>query len=109
MTSREAGALIASGGKTTDVEQANLMAEGKLLDPEALERAYYRRALGFDFSCEIDPANHAAYARDDELNLSVKIVWTDDDERNSERLAKACMKLKSLHDKQLAIPEGEVV
>ena len=40
MTSREAAALLVSGGTTTDADYANLMAEGKALDPDKLQRAH---------------------------------------------------------------------
>lgn len=97
MTSREAAALYLSGGATTDVYKANLMADGQLLDPEALERAYWRRLFGFDFEVEMRPDK--AIARDKDLGFETTCSWFEaDDEGNAKRLAKACVRLKKLHD-----------
>lgn len=100
MTSQEAAALLLSGGKTSDVEEANLMDQGKLLDPDALERAYYRRALGFDVDIEYSQAAHKAYVRDLEFGLVVTCPYEDDINGNAQYLARAVMKLKRMHDKQ---------
>lgn len=102
MTSLEAAALILSEGKTTDVEQAELMSEGKLLDPDALTRAHFRRMLGFDFSITVDEERHKIIARDDERGYKTSATWVkDDDAGNSRRMAKAAMRLKKLHDDHL--------
>jgi hypothetical protein len=109
MTSLEAAALILSEGKTTDVEQAELMASGKLMDPDALERAYYRRLFGFDVTVLVDEAKHQAIVRDDELGLTVKFSWLEDDtnDGNAKRLSKACIKLMKKHEDYLNTQEAE--
>jgi hypothetical protein len=88
MTSVEAAALLLSGGATTDPDEANLMNDGQLLDPDALERAYYRRLFGFDFEVEIQPDK--AIARDNDLGLKVSCSWIEGDDDG---------KLKAKHDK----------
>ncbi len=105
MSSLEAAALILSQGATTDVEQAELMAEGKILDPDALERAYYRRIFGFDMNVEIDEKRHKAYVRDMDLGLLTTCTYTDDDNANAKRLSKACIKLKAMHDAKVEYAE----
>ncbi len=103
MSSTEAGALIVSGGATDDPEQANLMAEGKLLDPDKLERAYYRRLLGFDLSVTPDPDKHHYIVRDDELDIALTAHMSDDDDQSAANIAKACIKIKKLHDKAMEV------
>jgi len=49
MTSIEAAALILSNGETTDPEQAQLIADGKVFDLDKMKRAHLRRMMGFDF------------------------------------------------------------
>jgi hypothetical protein len=55
MTSEEAGALIVSGGRTKDVEEAEIIAAGQTLQLDALQRAHLRRAMGFDFKLKVAP------------------------------------------------------
>lgn len=115
MTSREAAALIVSEGSTDDADLANLMVEGKALDPDRLQRSYYRRAVGFDLTTYADEAAHKWIAVDEELNLRVTgamsenpdpIKRTDEDGLT---LARMVMRLKRKHDKASDTPEGEVV
>lgn len=105
MSSLEAGALIVSNGATDDVETANLMAEGKLLDPDMLVKAFYRRELGFDLSVVTDEKQYIV--RDDELGISVTAkkssnvdpaIAADED---GQTLARAVMRVKRAHDKKL--------
>ena len=99
MTSREAAALLVSGGTTTDADYANLMAEGKALDPDKLQRAHFRRAIGFDFTVNTYPVSHYFTVTDDETKNVIKGVWLDDDDKgNATRMSKACIKLKKQHD-----------
>lgn len=99
MTSREAAALLVSGGITDDADKANLMAAGQLLDPDKLERAHYRRMLGFDVDIVIQEDKHKAFIKDRETRNQVGIVWkADNNADNAARLAKAVMKLKRMHD-----------
>lgn len=112
MTSVEAAALLISEGKTTDPEQASLMQDGKLLDPDNLERAHFRRALGFDFSVLHDDKLGKWIIRDDELGIKVMTPMskTGDQNEDAQHIANACVKLKTKHDKQLAkdVPEAEL-
>lgn len=108
MTSREAAALLLSGGATDDADLANQMEAGEILDPDALERAYYRRIFGFDLTVTIDPKKHKAIVKDEDLGLVVTTGWSDDnDEVNASKLAKACVKLKAKHENVINTPEGE--
>ena len=99
MTSTEAAALLLSGGKTTDVEEANLMESGQLLDPDALERAYYRRIFGFDFTTYMDNDKHKIICRDEDLDITVTGTLASDTDKDAQTLARLCMKLKRLHEK----------
>lgn len=109
MSSTEVAALIASEGRTTDVDLANQYAAGQLIDPEALEKAFYRRKMGFDFNVDFYPVRHKAIATDLELGLKTTCTWIeDDDEGNARRMAKMCIKLKKMHDShKTRFDEGE--
>lgn len=109
MTSLEAAALISSNGATDDVETANMMANGIILDPDALERAYYRRIFGFDFTIITDEEKHQVIVRDEEFNISVTCALVADTTEQAAKIAKACIKLKAKHAKYLETIEGEVV
>jgi len=98
MTSLEAAALYSSNGATSDVEEANLLAEGKILDPDKLQRAFFRRALGFDFSVITDEKHGKYIIRDDERGGSVTCAIVDDYNNQAAKLAKAIIKLKKLHE-----------
>lgn len=102
MTSLQAAALISSQGATDDVELAELMAEGRVLDPDLLTRAAFRRQLGFDFSIVRDDAAHKYIIRDDEIaGIHVTCPIEADFNNAAARLAKAVVKLKKLHDDAL--------
>lgn len=108
MSSLEASALLLSGGQTDDVEQANLIAEGKLLDPDRLIKSHFRRQLGFDCTISHDDTAGKWIVRDDELHITVRTPYSQtDDEANAQHLANACIKLKAKHDKLLNTPEAE--
>jgi len=110
MTSVEAAALLISEGRTTDPEKASLLQDGKILDPDGLTRAHFRRAMGFDYSVLHDDKIGKWIIRDDELGIQVMTPYSDDsDETNAERIAKACIKLKAKHDRQKNALEGETV
>lgn len=102
MTSLEAAALILSNGATTDVEQAELIDQGKAVDPDALQRAYFRRQFGFDFDVFINEDKHQIVTEDKLLGIKATATWLADDiEGNAKRMAKACLRLKKLHDTKL--------
>jgi hypothetical protein len=109
MTSREAAALLLSGGATDDVETAELMDAGKILDPDKLERSYYRRIFGFDLEVIPQPDKHRYLVKDNDLNLSVTCVLTGDVSKDASKLSKACIKLKAKHDAYEAVEEAETV
>lgn len=99
MTSREAAALLLSGGKTADVEEAELINAGKLIDPDKLVQSHFRRMMGFDFSVTEDKPAHKWIVRDEDHETAVTCAIADDEDKQAALLAKACMKLKKLHDK----------
>lgn len=105
LTSLEVGALLASEGATDDVEIANAMADGKMLDPDALERAFYRREFGFDFQTYADDKHRKWVAKDNELDITVtgKMSSKSDPQEaaddDAQTLARMVMKLKRQHDK----------
>lgn len=107
MTSREAAAMMISDGATKDVALAELIADGKALDPDVLTRSHFRRQFGFDFTVEPDPKSLRYIIRDAELGLSVTCGYEADFNNQGARLAKACIKLKKLHDKKLAETEAQ--
>jgi hypothetical protein len=109
MTSREVGALIVSEGRTTDADKANLMAQGKLLDPDALERSYYRRILGFDCTVKPDLEDNKWLVTDEDLHVTVRTPMDTDDMVNAQRLSRAIIKLKAKHQKLIAAQKGGVV
>ena len=105
MSSLEAAALIATDGATDDVQKANMMTSGQLLDEDKLVRAFYRRELGFDLSVVSD--EHQYVVRDDELHLSVtckKSINIDPAkaaDEDGQLLARAVMRVKRAHDKKI--------
>lgn len=108
MTSRQAAALISSEGATDDAETAEQMADGKILDPDLLIRAHFRRQLGFDFTVLREDGDHRYIIRDDEMpGVSVTCPIEKDFANAGARLAKAVIKLKKLHDKAVATREAE--
>jgi len=108
MTSREAAALISSEGATDDAETAELLADGKILDPDLLTRAHFRRQLGFDFTVLRENEEHRFIIRDDEIaGISVTCPIEKEFANQGARLAKAVLKLKKLHDKALKAQEAE--
>lgn len=102
MSSLQAAALILSEGATDDVETAEMVAEGKILDPDALQRAHFRRMLGFDFTIQPDPDNYKMLIRDDETGITVTCRIEADFNNQAARLAKGCIKLKRLHEAYVA-------
>jgi len=103
LSSTEFAALLVSEGRTTDVTMANALADGYPIDPDQLERAFYRRALGFDVDIYIDPAKGKAIIKDLELGLTTTCAYLGEETKenmdaNAKRLSKACMKLKKKHD-----------
>jgi len=110
MTSREAAALLVSGGTTTDADVANMIADGSILDPDKLTRAHFRRAIGFDF--DVVEEKHRFLVKDKATGQTLTVALTDNNDVNASKLSKAVMKLKRIHDKQQQLSdvvEGEVV
>lgn len=99
MTSVQAAALMLSNGKTEDRETAELLDDGKILDPDLLIRSHFRRQLGFDFSVLREDESHRYVIRDDEMpGVSVTCAIEADFDAQASRLAKSVIKLKKLHD-----------
>lgn len=109
MTSLQASALLLSGGATDDVETAELMDQGKILDPDRLVRAHFRRMIGFDMSVLTDEKNHRMIIRDDELGYRVTCQLEDDYDNQAARVAKACIRLKKLHDAHVPVSGRETL
>ena len=110
LSSTEFAALLVSEGRTTDVTMANALADGYPIDPDQLERAFYRRAIGFDVDIRIDPDSKKAIVTDLELGLKTTCTYLDGDENidtNAQRLSKAVMKLKKKHDEAQEVEEDE--
>jgi hypothetical protein len=106
MSSREAAALILSEGATDDVEEAELLSDGKILDRDKLIQAHFRRQLGFDFTVIREDVEHRYIIRDEELDISVTCPIEPDFNNQGARLAKATMKLKKMHEDALKVAEN---
>jgi hypothetical protein len=85
------------------------MAQGKLLDPDALERSYYRRILGFDCTVKPDLEDNKWLVTDEDLHVTVRTPMDTDDMVNAQRLSRAIIKLKAKHQKLIAAQKGGVV
>lgn len=96
ITSLEAAALMVSGGQTTDVEEANLIASGQILGMDALQRAHLRRMMGFDF--DIDVHHNRFVITDKQRRYKTSCFYSDLDDKAVKRLVRACLRLKKLHD-----------
>lgn len=110
LTSVEAAALIASGGKTKDPELANVYAEGKEFEMDGLTRAALRRAMGFDFKVKQAPNYFHLYSIGDIQVSTRSKIYTQEvdtygniiDEDAINRLVKATVKLKRKWDAKRA-------
>lgn len=102
ITSQEAAAMLISGGQTSDPHKAAMIAEGRDLDMDGLQKAHLRRMMGVDFRIKIAP---------NKLHVSTKVqpyvtTWcrikegeTDKyghiiEEALMNRLVDACLRLK---------------
>lgn len=108
MTSVQAAALMLSEGRTEDKELAELMDEGKLLDPDLLIRSGIQRAVGFDFTLLREDENDRYVIRDDEMpGISVTCQLEADFNNQAARLAKAVVKLKKMHERAVKLANAQ--
>jgi hypothetical protein len=106
LTSEEAGALIVSGGRTKDVEEAEIIAQGQTLEIDALQRAHLRRAMGFDFKLKLAPNKIHLYSETGpHVSSHTKLKEGDLDEYGNivnpqviDNIVNACLVLKQRWD-----------
>lgn len=99
VTSTEAAALLMSDGRTSDPEEAALLAQGSILDMDALQRSALRNMMGFDFRIKPAPNKyHVSSTKPPYVTTWCKYTGIED-EAFIDRLVDACLRLKIKHDK----------
>lgn len=114
LTSQEAAALLLSEGRTSNVQEAEMLASAQEFDMDAIMRSGLRRQMGFDFQIKTSPRKLYVLAKDGpKVHTHAKVKEGEMDEYGNiisedliARLVDACVRLKVKWDEANAAKAG---
>lgn len=106
LTSLEAAALLVSGGKTKDYQEANHMASNPF-DLDKLQQAHLRRMMGFDWGVDITYKKMRVYSKQAPFVESTADFSGLMDEDAVDILVETCLDVKMKWDEAKAEESDE--